>query len=406
MRILLINKYHYQKGGAEKAYFDMAEILTEAGHEVAYFAMEDPGNKKTPWSRFFVKEVSYHQENQSLWQKIDLGLRILWNKEANTKLQALIDEFHPDVAHAHNIYHQLSPSIFHVLQQNGIPIALTLHDYKIVSPSYTLFAHHKVWEHTSGVKAILDRVVDNSYAKSSVCALEKWFHKAKGSYDLVDVLISPSQFLADTCQKLGLKKEIEVLANPLLHIPKEGGEKVPGKIVFVGRLSEEKGVDVLIRAFRDQSAEKKLHIIGSGPEEAKLKMLVKELNLTDTIIFHGALFGEELDREVLSSEALVVPSIWYENLPYVVTENLARGIVVIASDSGGMKSRITHGENGLLFPMGESATLSKLLQDLDQYNLEAIRKNAIESTKDLDPSFFLQRIEALYQMLLKEKTAS
>ncbi len=402
MKILLINKYHYLKGGAERAYLDMGEILTQAGHEVAYFAMQDGHNLETPWSWYFVSPVDYHRK-QSLWSKLRLSMRILWNTEANDKLQELIDEFQPDIAHLHNIYHQLSPSILHVLKKNQIPIVMTLHDYKIVSPSYTLFSRGKIWEETSGWKAIADRVVDGSYMKSIVCACEKWLHSLLGSYKLVDTLVSPSQFLADECRRLGFKQDIKVIPNPLLHIPEDNEEKVSGKIVFVGRLTIEKGVDVLIRAFALGLPTKKLHIIGDGPERASLESLVRELDMGGQVLFHGSLYGSALDREVLSAEALVVPSIWYENLPYVVTENQARGVVVIASQSGGIAERIEHGVNGLLFPIGSSKALYLALEQLDALDLGALRRKAKQSASDLTPEIFLERIDTVYRELLDHK---
>jgi hypothetical protein len=138
MRVLLINKFHYLKGGAERAYFDTAHILAENGHSVAFFAMEHPDNFETPWSRFFVSGVDYHDAAAGLWSKLRAALRILWNSEAATKLDALIGEFKPEVAHLHNTYHQLSPSILWTLRKHGVRIVMTLHDYKLISPNYSL----------------------------------------------------------------------------------------------------------------------------------------------------------------------------------------------------------------------------------------------------------------------------
>ncbi len=401
MKILLINKYHYLKGGAERAYLDMGEILTSAGHEVAYFAMEDSKNLATPWSRFFVSAVDYHKK-QGVGAKIRAGWRILWNHEANQKLEALVKEFRPDIAHAHNIYHQLSPSIFHVLKKHHIPVVLTLHDYKIVSPSYTLFHADQIWEHTSGVLAILDRVVDGSLIRSAICAMEKWLHTILGSYRHVDVLVSPSRFLAKECHELGLTKDIIVIPNPLLHVPEPSEEISSDKILFVGRLSIEKGMDVLLKALSQHAPSKQLVVVGDGPERESLERLSRDLGLEDRVNFRGGLYGKELDREVQSAEALIVPSVWYENLPYVVTENQARGVVVIASESGGITERIRHGENGFLFPLGDSVALGKLLDQLSSYDLTTIRKQAIQSTADLAPARFLLQLENIYKRLQKQ----
>ena len=157
MKILLINKYHYLKGGAERAYFDMARILTERGHEVAFFSMKHPENRATPWEKYFVENIEYHDTELSIGRRLALAGKILFNFEAKRKLSELLDEFQPDIAHAHNIYHQLTPSIFWPLAKRRIPIVMTLHDYKIVSPNYNLFVRGRIWEHSSAVRCLVDR---------------------------------------------------------------------------------------------------------------------------------------------------------------------------------------------------------------------------------------------------------
>lgn len=403
MRILLINKYHYKKGGAERAYFDMAEILEAHGHEVAFFAMEHPENEITPWSKYFVSQVDYHDAQASTLQKIRTGLKIIWNYEANDRLQALIDDFKPDIAHAHNIYHQLSPSIFHVLKRNKVPIVLTLHDYKIVSPNYNLYADGNIWDHASGWRCIKDRCIQRSLIKSSLCACEKWLHGFLGSYKLVSLLLSPSAFLKSKVEALGWKGgEIRVLPNPLTKEELRGGASllpVNNRLVFFGRLSPEKGVDQILQAAA-QVHEKELVIIGEGPWKRYLKEIVRELGLENRVQFKGALFGNALQEELQKAEAVVIPSAWYENLPYVVTESLAQGLVVVAAGSGGITERIISGKNGFLYPLGNIQELANILQNLNQYDLETIRKNARESIQDLDPDIFVNKLTAWYQELL------
>jgi glycosyltransferase involved in cell wall biosynthesis len=174
-------------------------------------------------------------------------------------------------------------------------------------------------------------------------------------------------------------------------------------LLYTGVWRGHKNLVNLIRAFALGLPTKKLHIIGDGPERASLESLVRELDLDGRVLFHGALYGSALDREVLSAEALVVPSIWYENLPYVVTENQARGVVVIASQSGGIAERIEHGVNGLLFPIGSSKALYQALEQLDALDLGALRQKAKQSASDLTPEIFLERIDTVYRELLDHK---
>ena len=115
MKILLVHKFHFRFGGAEKIYFETAKLLEEAGHEVAFFSMHHPKNESTPWEKYFVDQVDFEDQDKSLWRKIRIGWRIIWNQQAYENITRLIEEFRPDVAHCFNVYHQLSPSVLRAL---------------------------------------------------------------------------------------------------------------------------------------------------------------------------------------------------------------------------------------------------------------------------------------------------
>ena len=219
MRVLLINKFHYLRGGAERAYFDTAHILAESGHQVAFFSMQHPENFQTEWSHFFVAREEYTEGNPTLGERFRLVRNILWNFEAARKLEALIDEFQPEIAHLHNTYHQLSPSILWTLKKRHIPIVMTLHDYKLLSPNYSLFVRGKIWEHTSGWRCLKDRCVKDSLFKSLFCVLEKWLHDFLGSYRKVDRFIAPSHFLIEKLSELGSTLTITHVSQPLCPFP-------------------------------------------------------------------------------------------------------------------------------------------------------------------------------------------
>ncbi len=401
MKILLINKYHFLKGGAERAYFDMARILKEHGHEVAFFSMQHPNNEPTYWEKYFVESVDYITDNLSLFQKLRMAARIIWNQEANQKLGLLLQEFHPDIAHAHNIYHQLSPSILWTLKKQGVPIIMTLHDYKIISPNYSLFVRGNIWEHTSGTRCLIDRCVKDSYAKSLVCALEQWIHRFIGSYALVNLFISPSQFLKEKFLANGFGSQIEHVPNCLQEkttLPEI--QKRNHHFLFFGRLSPEKAVDVLIRAFALLPEEMTLDLVGDGPDRAQLEALTVSLGLTERVHFLGARFGKELEQLKQEAFAILIPSVWYENFPYVIIESLQSGCLLIAANIGGIPERIRDTHNGFLFGAGNVESLIAVIQKLHRYNLETIRKNARESVDDLSPEIFYSRLIGLYKRFI------
>lgn len=405
MKILLVNKYHYLRGGAERAYFDTASILTERGHSVAFFSMEHPKNQSTPWSKFFVSGVEYgDSDTMSLMQKIRTAGRIIWNREAYRKMLALIDEFHPDVAHLHNIYHQLSPSVIWALKKRGIPILMTLHDYKLISPNYSLFVRGKIWNHGSGWRCLLDRCVKDSFAKSFVCALEKWLHDMIDSYQLVDIFIAPSHFLVEKFHEFGWKQEIRVVPQPVVSIEEKemsGGAISSERHLFFGRLSKEKDIETILRAFAVLPAEEHIDIVGDGPDLERLESIRVELRLGDRVRFLGAKYGEDLNGMIARAKSVILSSAWYENMPFVLLESLLAGKIVIAARMGGIPERIRDGENGLLFDAGDAKSLSEKILLLETIDRGEMSRQARESMADISAKQYGDTIEALYKELVQ-----
>lgn len=397
MRILLVNKFHYRKGGAERAYFDTARILAENGHQVAFFSMQHPENLPTVWSKYFVSQVDYLNSQQSGWSKLRAAFGIIWNFEAARNLERLIVEFAPDVAHLHNVYHQLSPSILWVLHQHRIPIVMTLHDYKAASPNYNLMVRGQLWPYASGWRAITDRAVKDSYLKSLVCALEWWFHRWLKSYCLVNQYIAPSHFLIGEYHALGFPQSIDYVPQPLTPFPTEPVQSRGGEyFLFAGRISPEKGARTLLEAFarRPQFA---LVIAGSGPDEVQLRQAYGHL---PNVTWLGHLTGESLAAVFQKAKAIVLPSEWYENMPYALLEALGYGLPVIGSNLGGIPERVQDGQNGFLFEAGNVASLVAALDRYDTSDHEALRRKAWESIQDLREAPYAKTLLALYHRLL------
>lgn len=399
MRVLLINKFHYTRDGATRAYFDTARILAENGHEVAFFSMEHPQNEPTPCAPFFVSKVDYLDAKQSFFSKARIGLRLIWNFEASRQLEWLIEEFQPEVAHLHVTYHQLSPSILWTLKKHGVAVVMTLHDYKAVSPNYNLFHHGKIWFSASAWRAVWDRVVKDSLIKSLLCAVETWLHRLIRSYRKVDRFIAPSRFLIETYKQLGFPYPIEQVTQPLDPFPVAPAQFGTGDyFLFVGRLSQEKGVHTLLDAFTDLK-EEKLVIVGTGPEEARLKALQEAKGLRN-VVFEGFQKGEALANLFRGAKALILPSVWYENMPYVMLEALGFGKPVIGSNLGGIPERIQDESNGLLFEAGNAESLRSALERFNQFDQVGMGKNAWTSIQDLTRDLYLAQLEAVYQSAL------
>jgi glycosyltransferase involved in cell wall biosynthesis len=364
--------------------------------------MKHPNNLPTPWEKYFVANINYHDTGLSFQQKISLVGKILFNFDAQKKLEKLINDFQPDIAHLHNVYHQLSPSIIRTLKKHKVPMVMTLHDYKLVSPNYNLFARGKIWDLNSGWRCIFDRCVKDSFTKSLVCALEGWLHRFIGSYEKVNVFIAPSRFLIKKYKELGFRREIVFLPNSLTPLAenKERPAREENTFLFFGRLSLEKGADTLIEAMALLPKENKLCIVGDGPDRKRLEELAREKGVVDRVTFLGSLYGDELEVLRKRAQAVIIPSLWYENFPYSMIESLQSGCVVISSNIGGIAERIVHKENGLLFSAGNAQALADVILSLKSLPLDAIRKKAKESVSDLTEEKFAVRLMEIYNSLI------
>ena len=398
MKIIQANKFLYPKGGADKYCLTLIKELEKLGDTIIPFGMADSRNLASPWSDYFSENIDYHQDGN----RFKIATRLIWNKEAAAKFAKLLDETKPDLIHAHNIYHQLSPAILIEAKKRKIPVVMTLHDYKLACPNYLLFTHGSHCERcVSG--NYFNCVTHNcyySYTRSSLAALESFLHnKVWHSYrDNVDLFIAPSNYLKQIMVRSGLAEDkIKVLINPA---PKYLATPDGSRLLYIGRLSIEKGVDVLLQALKQTN--ETLDIAGNGPDEEKLKLLSQTLGLEDRVIWHGQLLGEDLEKLKREAKAIILPSIWAENMSLVLLESLAYGKLIIASNSGGTPELIKDNKTGFLFPPGDSQTLAHKINSLNDLQPEQ-REMMTRAIKDkiipLELSEHLSKLKNIYQQL-------
>ncbi len=374
MKVLLANKFFYPKGGDAVVFFSTGDLLLKKGHGTVFFAMEHPNNLSSPYSKYFVSNVDLNSNGGFLKQLKTAG-RILYSLEAKDKIEKLITEEKPDIAHLHNICHQISPSIIDTLKARGIPVVMTLHDYKLTCPVYTLLRGGKPCEECGGgkfYKAIVNKCTKGSAFKSSINTIEMYLHhKFLHIYEKVDEFISPSRFLLGKTREMGFKGSINYLPN---FIPVE--DFTPSythdenSIVYVGRLSEEKGLSTLVESVREIDV--KLKIIGEGPMMDGFKKEVSARGQRN-VLFLGFKSGDELKNEIRRSLFTVIPSEWYENNPRAVLEAFALGKPVVGARIGGIPELVKDNETGLLFEPGNAKDLR------DKITALASKKDAIIS---------------------------
>lgn len=374
LKILLINKYFYMRGGAEKSFFQTAGLLRRKGHKTIFFSMKNRENLPTEYSNFFINEIDY--ESKSLFRKVDYAVKLLYSFEARKKIFSLIKQTNPDVAHLNNIYHQLSPSIIDVLKTKKIPMIMTLRDYKIVCPAYTLLLKEKVCEcflckNKRYYHCLLNKCVKDAFMPSLLNTVEMYLHhNILNIYNAIDCFVSPSLFLKNAVEKMRFAGKVVYLPNCVdlkSFNPRFDWEENDRSIVFFGRLAEGKGLPILLEAIKDLPI--KLKIVGSGPNEAFLKEIVAA-NQISNVEFLGYKDGIELQNIVRNSLFVVLPSDWFENNPRSIIEGFALGKPAIGARIGGIPELIKENETGLTFAPGDSKDLKKkILQLLDNPRL-------------------------------------
>lgn len=407
MKVLLINKFFYLRGGIEKHLFDLAELLKQNGHSVAFFSMQHEKSLPSEWSSYFIKNVEYDRKN-NLGKELKILVNTLFSFEAKYKLLKLIDDFKPDIAHVLNFHHQLSPSILFALKEKGVPVVIKLPDYKIVCPSYLLSNHGRLCELCSGQRfynCLVTKCHKNSLMKSLLVTLESYLHhKILKSYKDVKCFICPSKFLMDKVRQMGLRGNLVHLHNfiePEMFLPNL--EQKERKLIYFGRLSHEKGILTIIEAMKGLDVE--LELIGSGPLEEDIRNKIKNEGIPN-VKLRGYLTGEALFKKIKTSWAAVIASVVYENNPISVMEAFAFGIPVIGSKIGGIPELVREGETGLLFEAGNVKDLRSKIQKM--FSESAIAMRMGESARkfaqeELNAQKFYNKLMDIYQSALNSK---
>jgi len=403
-----VNKFWRVRGGSDRHVFELSRMLTERGHEIIPFAMEDPANEPSRYSTLFVSPVELSDPyRMPIWKRIGVAKRILSSHEAANKITILSDLAHPDIAHLHNIYHQLSPSILKPLVERGIGTVMTIHDYKLLCPALRFYTNGAVCEKCRPMhysSCVAGRCVHGSRAASALCAVEMFVHDVTKAYTgRIDRFIAPSSFVAGKLLDRGLPPEqVTVIPN---FVDNErwtpgDGDSDGDYIVFSGRLSHEKGVETLVRAMAGLPRIP-LKIIGSGMLEANARQLARDLGAAN-IEFTGFKSEKEVRRLVRDSRFICTPSEWYENAPMSVLEAFACGKPAVASRIGGIPEMVRHGQTGLLTEPGDPESLRESIERLwnDPVHAREMGTSARRLAEtDYSPEAYYAKIIETYQQV-------
>lgn len=409
MKILLIDVYNFNKGGAETVCFNTGKLLEERGHKVVYFTLKWAQNKPSPFSKYFPESKETRDGPLKLVKNL---INYFFHIEASKKIEQLILNEKPELAHIHLMWGQITPSIFPVLKKYHIPILFTVHDYRIVCPAYTFRdGSGRVCEDCQGkyfYKCFTHTCCKGSKLMSAVMASEQYFRNAFfNPSKYIDGFIYVSNFAKNIQEKympeLKLKRNI-TLYNFSTTISSKSKEIPQARYyLFFGRLSYEKGIKTLLEAFKDLP-QYKIKVAGIGPKEMELKTFTVA-NGMQNVEFLGYKQGKELEDLVNNAYFVITPSEWYENNPMTIIESYSVGTPVIGARIGGIPEIVVDGQTGFLFESGNVDDLREKLILTDKLNgceYSELSANTIRfANENLSKDIYWEKLKGFYNKFVK-----
>lgn len=401
MKVLLVNKFHYMKGGSERYYFTVAEALERRGCEVIFFAMRDEKNIPCGQEKYFVSNASV---GGGIKSKLNMVLHIAYSGEAYKNMKALLNAERPDLVILNLVHKQITLSIIDAIREydKNLPIFWTMHDLIAVCPSYTMLdGSGNICEKCLGGdfnNCVKNRCIKGSRLMSMLSEYEANYIRRKGWYNDVDLYICPSEFYKRKLEQGAFtKSKIVCMRNPLSSDTGYSlNDTDEGYALYFGRLSKEKGVKTLI----DQAVKAgiNLKILGTGPIENELREYAKGFK---NVEFKGFQQGEALTNFIKNARCVVLPSEWYENGPYSAMEAMALGKPLIVSDKGGLPELVKDGLNGYIY--ADRSQLADRLKDvfaLPQTEYSAMCRNSLEAAKEMfDADRYIDALMAQYHAI-------
>ena len=383
MKVLVAHNRYQGRGGEDIVFEAEVALLREAGHGVETLTVSN-------------------ETINSLSARIKTTLSVADNAQGKQLVAQAIDRFRPDVLHVHNFFPLLSPAIFDLCRQKGVPAAVTLHNYRTICTGGMLLRDgqicHKCLD-AGHLWGVVHRCYRGSVLGSAASAYMIASHQRRGTWTRPGLrMIALTHFAREVFVSAGFDPAMIDVKPNFMSDPGEPDRATPREgLLYVGRLSREKGVDVLLQAVAETGAP--LRIAGDGPELARLRA-----NASSNVTFLGAISHAEVLAEMSKVRALVVPSLWYEGFPMVVVEAFARATPVIASRIGGLAEVVTDGTTGALAPPADVPALKdKIARFLDDRELadRCGRAARIEYLDRYTPRQNLGQLEAVYERCVR-----
>lgn len=399
MRILQVSQRFHLRGGSDRHYFDLIDLLRANGHEAIPFAAQDPRNRETEYQEWFPEAADFETPSLS-----DLGLYV-YSRPAQRAIGQALDQFRPDVVHLHIYYGKLTSSILQPIQERGIPIVQTLHEYKLICPVYTLVSHGEICEACRGhlfYQAVLRRCNRGSLSRSVLSAVESYASRWLGAAEAVDQFIAPSDFVRAKTTQYGLPAGRITRIYNFNPTPESDPLETAGDyVMYFGRLEPVKGVFEYLEAVGSLGIP--ALVVGEGSAKEEMVQRAKDRGW-DHVRFEPFLPFKDLQPLIRNCAFSVLPSKWYEPFGLTILETYAAGRPVVASAIGGIPEVVESGRSGLLVKPGSTEELRDAIEHLwfqvDERR-EMGRRGWELSTTKFGPERYYQSLLAVYERVLR-----
>lgn len=364
--------------------------------------MRHPDNLPSVWSEYWAPHVEYRGV-LSVRDRVHAAWRGIHSAEAARGMNRLLRDFRPDVVHFHSVQHHLTLAVVDACLSAHLPTVWTLHDYRAVCPASALLRNGEVCERCAGGRywhCVSGRCKSGELSRSAAGAAESYLTQMRGALSKIDCYVAPSRFLGSKVLDMGLRaRRMEIVPNPAPATASALAGADRSGLLYVGRLSPEKGVDVLIRALTGCS-DVRLRVVGDGPEEQLLRELARQVKAN--VAFDGWASSAAVREHMAAAGLLCVPSVWYENCPGVVLEAMSAGLPVVASDIGGLAELLGDGRAGWLAPAADVGAWRRVIAGAlgDEARTAEQAARALSRVQSRhDPQAFIERVERIYESL-------
>lgn len=388
LRLIVAHNRYQERGGEDTVFAAEVEMLRQHGHEVFPFVDD---NRR-------IQEM----------HTVQIAARALYSRDSYRTFLEYIDYARPDLCHFHNTLPLLSSSVYKACREREVPVVQTLHNYRLICPVATLFRDGRVCEDCVGRyipwPGVLHACYRDNRSASAVIASMITYQKLTGRWSTnADVFIVVTEFARTKLIQGGLPAE-RIRVKPNFVAKDRGiGDGQGGYLLYVGRLTYEKGLGTLVQAWKTMNQPPPLHIVGDGPMRGALEQAA---TLLPAMEIKGFIPIDRVFQEMKGAKALIFPSLNYEGFPRTIVEAFSVGLPVIASDLGSIATIVTHGSSGLLFPAGDELALSQAVMQITDDRLRAeLREGSRKEyeTRFNDERNYVQLME-IYEQVLNRPT--